>query len=1588
MSTTIDSLDIQIRSSAGSAAVNVEKLAESLGKLKQNGKISTVANNLKKLSESLNGLKNTNQGIQALERFGNAFKRVSQFTGDSSGFSKAINALRKLPALAGELKTLDLSGFSAQMQALESGMSSLSGVANPKGLTTSLNALKKIPEITSSLNPQIIDEFGDKIEKLAAKLAPLATQIDKVGNGFAKLPSQVSKTVTATNRMEASTRKATEANRKHDKSLNTKSVNLMATIQNLQEYAQAIHFVADGIGNVMNDAMQWDGIQFRFGRAFGEDAEEVLAYSEKITEKLGINQQQFMQYSSMYGSLLSGFGMAQEQVTTISVGLAELSYDIWAAYNDRYQSLEDASEAVRSAITGEIEPIRNAGIALTEASMQEYLDSIGMAHIKMSKLSEAQKSEVRYATMVNSAMNQGIVGTYAAEMNTAEGVMRNLAMQTRTLAQNLGSLFIPVLMKVIPYVTAFVQVLTDAIRAIAGFFGVELQKINWGSSAGGLSGVADSAGDAAGALGDAGKEAKKLQQYTMGFDELNVIDPDKGSGGSGGGGAGGVGSGGLGLDLDTLWDESVFSKAEGTISKIKEHLEKILEWAGLIGVAFATWKIVDATLNAIDWAKDLDTKNLSDLKLKAGITLMVTGFTLSATGAYDMGLNGADTENVLKTLIGSALGIAGSLLVFGTGPLGWTIGITSALAVTITGFTLGWNKKQLLEDQKEHFGDIVLSEKELQEMVGSITASEVSLRMDLFVDQQKIVSDVEGALNEAMKELQRKNIQLEIGIEVTQSEYTKAVDGFLSNAKKYLEEKQTEYVLAIAVTLEGTDTGKQLTDFANTFFLEQQTKLADLGAKLKSVVSEGFVNGEWIPDKMKEAIRIQEEITEVLKYVSDKEYEAKMTALKLDAKGTKLSYESMESLLTQANETIEEKMKNLDDVRLQQIQIAQMEFDQNILNGMSEAEAKKILDKTLEDIQNEFLNSKWELEAGTVTFGLDTIKSAYSKELAGTMPFLQQSTEELFVQGTMSVLPTATYDNVTDLVSQLQGAYSNGFANMDISSAAKTNMSELLKAMKPSIKEMEKIAEEARKAGKTVPENVAKGLADAAQLGAITGNLESQSYLIGQKLSTDQSFLDLLATAEGAGKEINEDVAKGLLDNIKIVTDEATGVITGIENSMTGEITKITPTLYENMKGLGVNLPEGLYAGADSELKAQKKSWKSWAIWPWNWFKEENDINSPSKLFYGGGENLADGLFDGSDDKMSSLKSSWKKWSIWPWNWFKTENGITTGSSTVFKTLGEKLSSGLFAGSDADTKAKETSWKTWSLLPWNWFKTENTIATGDSGIFKTLGEKLSSGLFAGSDADLKSKERSWKTWSLLPWNWFKTETGIQNGNSTKFEDLGKKLSGGLLSGVDKNTKQSDFTSIFSRLSTWFASTFGIGNGEESKFAKLGSSLVGNLKTGLSSAWAGLKTWWSNLELPSFKIKTPHITWSSTAATGWIAKTLEALGLPSSIPKMKVSWYANGGFPDVGQMFIAREAGPELVGSINGRTAVANNDQIVAAVSQGVYSAVVAAMSNNNNGSGEQHINVYLDGKQITASVEKRQAERGRTLMGNQLGYGY
>lgn len=97
-----------------------------------------------------------------------------------------------------------------------------------------------------------------------------------------------------------------------------------------------------------------------------------------------------------------------------------------------------------------------------------------------------------------------------------------------------------------------------------------------------------------------------------------------------------------------------------------------------------------------------------------------------------------------------------------------------------------------------------------------------------------------------------------------------------------------------------------------------------------------------------------------------------------------------------------------------------------------------------------------------------------------------------------------------------------------------------------------------------------------------------------------------------------------------------------------------------------------------------------------------------------------------------------------------------------------------------------------------------------------------------------------------------------------------------------------------------------------------------------------------------------------------------------IPKL----FAEGGFPETGQLFIAREAGAEMVGSIGGRTAVANNDQIVDGIAAGVYEAngeQNALLREQNallRAILEKGTTVNLDGKELTNRIEKVQRERG------------
>ena len=126
---------------------------------------------------------------------------------------------------------------------------------------------------------------------------------------------------------------------------------------------------------------------------------------------------------------------------------------------------------------------------------------------------------------------------------------------------------------------------------------------------------------------------------------------------------------------------------------------------------------------------------------------------------------------------------------------------------------------------------------------------------------------------------------------------------------------------------------------------------------------------------------------------------------------------------------------------------------------------------------------------------------------------------------------------------------------------------------------------------------------------------------------------------------------------------------------------------------------------------------------------------------------------------------------------------------------------------------------------------------------------------------------------------------------------------------------------------------------------------------VKDGWSSLTDWLGKLST-TLSIKLPHVgvSWVDTGVAG------------IKYPKFSVSYYAQGGFPDVGQMFVAREAGPELVGSIGNRSAVVNNDQIVESVSQGVYQAVVSAMGSSR---GDQVVEAKVNDKVLFEVVLNR-----------------
>lgn len=614
----IQGLEFQIVNDSTQAVTGLQNLINTLNRLKTatNGGatgLSKTAQGIRELSNSLKGL-NSGDASQKITRLTNALTALSQ-VGNVKISSSIANQLTAINTALTGLKWTD----GDKLTSLANGLRPLSelGKAN---MTTFINQLSKLPKVIEDLEAADIDKFTQQMTALAAAMKPFADEMQKVSNGFSAFPSKIQKLITSTEKYNASARKATSTTGKFTSGL--KALNVAAVAITFRKIG---HFIAQAV----TESNKYQEDLNLFTVALGQYAAEAQNYAEKVSDVMGIDPAQWLRNQGVFNTLLTGFGDTAERAQLMSQNLTQLGYDLSSFFNI---SIEDAMQKLQSGISGELEPLRRLGYDLSQARLEQTALNLGIKE-SVANMTQAEKAELRYYAIMTQVTTAQ--GDMARTLEAPANQLRILQAQLTQAARAIGNIFIPALNAILPYAIAVVQVIREIANALANLAGFKLTEVDYS----GVNSAAVGAGSLADNLDDAAGAAKKLKQYTAGFDELNVFAPNTGSGS----GAGAGGAGGFDFDLPTY--DFLGDAVQTRIGEIK--------------------KMIEDTLAEI-------TTIVSGFMLAVGAILVVTGVNiplgvgLMAAGAVGLaatvGLNWTAMSSELASTLALITGVVGGFL--------------------------------------------------------------------------------------------------------------------------------------------------------------------------------------------------------------------------------------------------------------------------------------------------------------------------------------------------------------------------------------------------------------------------------------------------------------------------------------------------------------------------------------------------------------------------------------------------------------------------------------------------------------------------------------------------------------------------------------------------------------------------------------------------------------------------------------------------------------------------------------------------------------------------------------------------------------
>jgi len=1190
--------------------------------------------------------------------------------------------------------------------------------------------------------------------------------------------------------------------------------------------------------------------------------------------------------------------------------------------------------------------VGNFGKNVFEQILPSSLMTLGSQFLRLAKMKIMR-------TLISNLMQgftQGLQNAY--QWAKATGDQFALSMDTIATSMNyaknsIGAAFSGVLNAVAPIIDRLVDWLVTGINYINAFFAALSGQSTYMRAkkvATAYGDVGNSIGGIGGSAGGATAKVKELEEQlsVLDFDELNQLQEqptyNPTSGGGGGGGGGGAGSGGTNYaDMFERVDigENILKKVDW----LKENFDTILDVAKAIGAAILGWKLANAFSNSI--------KELTGLQ-KLGIAMMVGGFTLEYEGAYNMGYEGVNLKNAIMTALGAALGIAGSVLTFG--PMGLTFSIPVAIAIVAIGYAKGTFQRWIddLKENSAQFQDTIQRIRQNSiELQTAIDMRNAAIhRMDKItkvnedydvgqslldqfkqISSQEVISDADlrklQTIQDAFNELDLVPLKLQFELVNGQvhsnlEEIQKLLDAYreLALQAAYAEIAQ-ESATAIAQADVGKRRAEQQYQIDHAQVTSSMTALKDMtgwsGSDIVALMSSMAGSGGNITPEQLFNMTGGVGAARSNGYSYEDVYDA-VVQLFGDASAASLS-----------KEAIQEYQKVIDD-ETANLNIALEALGEQIAEtGQQAAEAAPKVKQYASQIKTSGalgmgvnvngLNVQNWMEKNTPNSKLQAIMNANNQQMyAGMMGYggTSKTTTNTAIYTTSGVeQATAQTQQYTSAVYDNNNALSLTHAYQDALSSGNIEMAEAIRRGSQAITDNTV----AQQMSLPIMKLMYNGYSDLSN-GMYQGVTAGRSYTNQMYASADAE--SAVGTAsKSAGFQLSA-FDKYLLSvgNTSNTTVRGVNLMnTGLYNiGTTSKTSSVNVGLINkalNAVGVGVDYG-GIASLITTNLGRQR------------WVDTANKMKNPveSRFNLTGHDVNYKGIYSSMSSLMlkqpfgnmgTSMKGEIEATA--------NQTGMGFASGSIYSRINTALGKQPFG--TPGTNAKNSMEKTMN---------QTGAGLNAKNIYSVVQKKINSQPFGNLATPMKNNMEKVMNQIGSGFNVKAIYNTIAKGfDAQPWSQIGNRMGNDLRNGLQNVTNQiGDLPRSLCQAMQ--------GAANNAPFSRVGNTIGNDIKQGIRQA-------------------VQNMSFDTVAKANGVTKNVQG--------SIRTELYASGGYPQSGSLFVAGEAGAEAVGTIGGRTAVANREQIASAIAQ-----ALRPMIGNRNESETIQVNTYLDSQVVARANAK------------------